>query len=130
MPQKLPDPNELWAQFITKPVGSLSKSELRHEDAVCVRWLEFLNAQGKQAEDTKAVKVFGTLGWISCVISLPAIFAAPPIGFAVWCFGTGAAYGAHRAAKTKSARLDRIELLTTLILGRRRDVVQELRQRP
>lgn len=130
MRRSLPDPNALWTTFVTNPAGSLPTAELQRENKACAQWLRFLNEEQRALGDSRWIKVFGTLGWLGTAISLPAIFAQPQIGFAVWCFSASAAYGAHRAARSNRRKLEQIGLLVGIFLSRQREVVDELGRRP
>ena len=130
MRPRLPDPNALWTTFVTNPAGSLSTAELKRESAACAQWLSFLNGEQETLGDSRWIKAFGTLGWVGTAISLPAIFAQPQVGFAVWCFSAAAAYGAHRAARSSRRKLEQIGLLVGIFLSRQREVVDELSRRP
>lgn len=129
MSTRLPDPNELWAQFITTPVERLLTSELRKENALCTEWLTLLSQRARKANNSKKLKIYSALGWVTVAISFPTVFAAPPIGFGIATLGAGVTAGSHSAAKRQRIELSRIDLLTSLYLDRQRHVVAELERR-
>lgn len=129
MARSLPDPNQLWARFITTPVGSLATSDLLQESRQCSRWIKYLSDRSKELGNTKKIKGMKALGWVSQAISLPAIFAEPVTGLLVWVVGTTITAGGHVIAKRTQAELTKIELLTSLYLTRQRQIVVELGRR-
>jgi hypothetical protein len=129
LPPELPDPNGLWEEFVTRPVRSLGTDELFRGSDSCNRWLHRLNDEAQRLGDHRALSWMKALGWMAVAVGLPAIFAAPPVGFAVWCFGAGITYGAHRVSGTIDRRLDAVRLLAAIFLMRQREVARELLRR-
>ncbi|MDX1485812.1 MAG: hypothetical protein R3229_15180 [Alphaproteobacteria bacterium] len=129
MERPLPDPNELWAKFVTAPVGTLSTRELVLESRACSEWIKYLRDRSRKLGNTKTIKAFKALGWVSQVVSLPAIFAEPLTGLLVWTLGATATTGAHLAAKKTRGQLTTVQLLTSLYLTRQRQIVVELGNR-
>lgn len=83
-----------------------------------------------EESDRRAVtRLVGMLGWVGIVVSLPAIFAEPPLGFAVWCFSLALTLWSSGIEQRRAKRLDRLRLLTALYLNRQAAIIREIKRR-